>query len=310
MAEAALIATAMQAFRRLARPLDLKLGQFSATVVSASDDPAQAVLRLTDGDRVLILKWHSQPQAVRALVKSAEAQTAATASLHGVPGLHVPQVLAAGLAEKAVLLEPPLGQPLQDGGTDLGRVAHWLDVFHAKTLTTPRAFQPKFMVAHVERMAADAARRPNALPDVPEFQRCASLIVQQADRAEGHSIAVAQSHGDFAARNTHLTPDVVSVDSFRPASAAPVAFDVARLLMDILPLSDMPADDGLPAAVLDGFFARYTHLAPDDPVLMFLLKTRLLAEWRMIPAKPATHNARQARRWQGVQALAGKLLTQ
>ena len=119
MAEAALIAAAMQAFRRLARPLDLKLGQFSATKVSASHDPAQAVLRLTDGDRVLILKWHSQPQAVRELVKAAEAQAAAKATLQGVSGLHVPQVLAAGLAEKAVLLEPPLGQPLQDDAPDL-----------------------------------------------------------------------------------------------------------------------------------------------------------------------------------------------
>lgn len=310
MAEAALIAAAMQAFRRLARPLDLKLGQFSATPVSASDDPAQAVLRLTDGDRVMILKWHSKPQAVRALVKSAEAQTAARAALHGVSGLHVPQVLAAGLAEKAVLLEPPLGQPLQEDTLDLGRAAHWLDVFHGKTLTTPRAFQPKFMVAHVERMAADAARRPNALPDAVEFQHCASLIVQQADRAEGHMVAVAQSHGGFAARNIHLTADVVSVDDFRPASAAPVAFDVARLLMDVMPLSDPSADEGLPAAVLDQVFARYTHLAPDDPVLAFLLKTRLLAEWRMIPPKAAVHNARQARRWQGVQALAVKLLAQ
>ncbi len=308
MAEAALIAAAMQAFRRLARPLDLKLGQFSATVVSASDDPPQAVLRLTDGDRVLILKWHSQPQAVRALVKSAEAQAAARSTLNGVPGLHVPQVLAAGLAEKAVLLEPPLGQPLQGDTPDLRRAAHWLDVFHSKTLTTPRAFQPKFMVAHVERMAADAARRPNALPEAAEFQRCAGLIVQQADRAEGHSIAVAQSHGNFATRNIHLTEDGVWVDDFRPASAAPVAFDAARLLMDVMPTSDVPSDNGLPVAILDGFFARYTHLAPDDPVLMFLLKTRLLAEWRMIPAKPATHNARQARRWQALQALAPKLL--
>ena len=308
MAEDALVATAMQAFRRLARPLDLKLGQFSATVMSASDDPPHAVLRLTDGDRVLILKWHSQPKAVRELVKSAEAQTAARIALQGVPGLHVPRVLATGFAEKAVLLEPPIGHPLEDAGDDLGRAAHWLDMFHAKTMTAPRAFQPKFMQAHVERMAADAARRPQSLPDAAGFQRCASLILQQADRVEGSRIAIAQSHGNFAARTVHLTADGVWVDDFRPSNAAPVAFDAARLLMDVMHLSDIPPDGGLPVSILDGFFARYTHLAPDDPVLNFLLKTRLLAEWRTIPANPVTRNARQARRWQALQALAPKLL--
>lgn len=322
MGQDELVAEALRAFRRMAEPLGLKLGTYSASLLSARTAPPRVVLRLDDGERALILTWVEPPAEAEALITSARAQEAARKAMASArPGdaaFRVPRVLAISEAARAILTEEAQGRPLearlvdaQDAAPLLGRAGGWLAAFHGATAVERRPFRAAFTLRYVARLAAETARRPASLPEGEAFQRFADRLPDLAAAADGVESPVAQSHGDMSLRRLYLSGTETQAVRFRPASKASVAFDVARLLTDVLQITQVPLPAGaafaLPPAVLDGFFPAYGLIGPDDPVLLFLLRVRMLAEWRAIPGNPAVRSWRQDRRWSAIRAMAPAL---
>ncbi|WP_260348522.1 hypothetical protein [Alloyangia mangrovi] len=91
----------------------------------------------------------------------------------------------------------------------------------------------------------------------------------------------------------------------------PVGHDIARLLGDYAilhaPKAAIPEGEVLPPEVQGAFFEGYGLVPAEDPSVQLLLRNRVLAEWWGLPAKAEDRGPAQARRWAGVQALAGRV---
>lgn len=309
-----LIPQALQSFRKIAGPLGMKLGMFSATLLSSQEKPGSVVLRLSDGERQLLLKWVELPDQARELIASAVAQEVAREALWGFPNLKVPKVLAQSLADRAVLAEEPPGVPLETRMIESGNIAAllemagtWLNAFHRETFFENRPFQPVFVKNHLSRMMAEVAKRPESTPASNEFLAHAEALLVSADRLQDHPIKSSQSHGDFTLRHLITAGEQITVINFRPATKASGAIDTARILSDVMqiivPVEGETNELILPEALQTAFFGAYSNLGPQDPILQLMLRVRVLAEWRAIPARVPARSWRQERRWAFIRSL-------
>lgn len=306
---------ALDEWAKVAPGLGLDASAFRSKLLWQKDEPGRShlVLRLK-GPQVLVLKRVFAAEG-EDLAATLTALRAAGDRLRPFDKAHAPRVLFASEAGDLIVMNEARGKTLDDHlragrapAPLLRRAGAWLSAFHGAARTESRTYQPKFMVDHVARMAAEVegGTLNVALPDL--FLRCCAAIPALGAQCQGQATLSAGKHGDFNLRNILLGPDGETGLDFKAPTSAPVGFDIVRLLMDFAELfqtvSDVPGGAMLAPATLDAFFEGYTLVARDDPAVRFLPHVQLLNDWRLIPPDSARRSWRQRARMDRIEALA------
>ena len=309
---------ALLEWAEIAPTLSLDAKAFRSKLIWQKDEPGRShvVIRLT-GPRRLILKRTFVDDADGNLSKKVATQRDAFRRLVPYQKAHVPEVLYASQDGKIVVMSDQPGKTLNDhlqSGRShdqmLRRAGAWLAAFHQSGPAEIRTYQPRFMVAEVERRRTSIAEGEIsvALPDL--YVRCCAEINELAKQVVNQQTVSSCKHGDFNLRNILLGPDGETGLDFKPASTAPVGFDIARLLMDYAelfqPLKDVPVGAVLSDDTLDAFFKGYDVVGREDPTVRFLPYVQLLTDWRAIPPDPDRGSWRQVARMEAIEALARK----
>lgn len=307
---------ALGAWAMCAAELGLDPAAFRAKLLWQKDEPERShvVIRLR-GPRKLILKRVFKASVGEDLPGGVSAQRDAHARLKSQQDAHAPEILYASASGDMVVMEEASGKTLNDhlsAGRDhfemLRRTGAWLSAFHGRSDTEARTYQPRFMVGHAERMAEGVEAGQIRVADAARFVTCCKAIAQKAEGATGQRTLSARKHGDFNMRNILLGPDGATGLDFKPASSAPVGFDIARMLMDYAelfqPLEGLMPGQVLADATLEAFFAGYKMVGRDDPAVRFLPFVQLLNDWRLIPVDPGRRSWRQAARYKAITDLA------
>ncbi len=300
----------------IAPTLGLDPASFRSKLIWQKDEATRShvVMRLK-GPRTLILKRTFVAQDNENLVEKVVTQRDAFQRLTAYPKANVPEVLFASDDGKIVIMAEATGKTLNDllvlGRSHdqmLRRAGVWLAAYHASGPTETRTYQPHFMVKQAERLAKSVAEKEISVAYSDQFIQCCVQIEGLAEQALDQQTTSSCKHGDFNLRNILLGPDGETGLDFKPASTAPVGFDIARLLMDYAelfqPIQDVPRGAVLSRTTLDAFFKGYDVVTRDDPAVRFLPYVQLLNDWRAVPTVVARRSWRQAARMDKILALA------
>lgn len=307
---------ALGEWAQIAPEFGLDSSQFRAKLIWQKDEPnrSHVVIRLR-GPRGLILKRVFKIPSGEDPSQSIEAQQGAFERLRPNEKAHAPEVLFASGAGDIVVMAEASGKTLNDHldggrlhGPMLKRTGAWLAAFHSSAKIEERTYQPRFMVAHSERMADSVEAGQFSVADPKRFIICCRSIAQRAERAMDQKTISATKHGDFNLRNVLLGSDGETGLDFKPQSSAPVGFDIARILMDYAelfqPSEGLKPGELLSGATLDAFFRGYNVVGRNDPAVTFLPFVQLLNDWRLIPPDPAGRSWRQKARYKAITVLA------
>ncbi len=311
---------ATESWSALAGSLGLAAAEYRATPLwyKAEAGRAHMVLSLTHPVAPpLILKQVFAEASEGKLIATAETQKAVEAKM-GPGDLSVPQVLAIDPERRAVLMQAGPGETadarLAAGAPPadvLHRLGAWLGAFHRATFAQDRAFQPRFMTAHIARLAEEVRRGDRPIAGAKAFLRYAAALPNHAASATGATTRSAQSHGDFNLRNALIDGPAVSVIDFHTARDAPRGFDIGRILIDAAAIyaPDPDPQTVIAPELFAAFCDGYGDDLAQDRSLPFLMRTRLLVDWVAIPKAPLTRSLRQQRRFSGLKRLAAGVLT-
>lgn len=278
------------------------------------DNRSHVVVRLK-GPRTLILKRTFVAQDSENLIEKVTTQRDAFDRLAAFPKANIPEVLFASDDGKIVIMAEAKGKTLNDllllGRSHdqmLRRAGAWLSAYHASGPTETRTYQPRFMVNQADRMAKSVAAGEISVVLPEQFMCCCARIPDLATQALDQQTVSSCKHGDFNLRNILLGPDGDTGLDFKPASTAPVGFDIARLLMDYAelfqPIKDVARGAVLSEKTLDAFFKDYGVVTRDDPAVRFLPYVQLLNDWRAVPVNRSQRSWRQTARLKMITALA------
>lgn len=270
------------------------------------------VLKLTASGRApLILKRQTRPgYDFNSLM--AEYRAAHAAFAHGA-GLTIPDLLADDPGSFTCLMEyfpgdrlgtALHGLALKDQAVLLERAGRWMAAFHHARQGERRAYQTRYGLAEIARAMEqiEAGKARVAQPDL--FRRAVERFRDMAPRWQGRPTEAAAQHGDLHLNNIMISDEAVAGIDFSGGHDAPVGHDIARLLVDYTilhaPLGQVRTGEVLPRAALNGFFAGYDLVGPDDPSVQMMLYMRILVDWRALPADPAAMRQTDARRLVGL----------
>ncbi len=302
----------------IANELRLDASDFRHKVLWQKNEPnrSHVVLELIGANLKLVLKKIFLPTDMR-LTESMEMQQKAAQAMPRNQGLFAPEVLYVSQDGSLAVMEFLQGKTLNDhleaGKPEdriLRRSGKWLAAFHSSFQTTTRTYQPHFMVNHIQRVAQKVALDQVKVPERDLFLRCCDRIPAMADKCGDRQTISAKKHGDLNVRNLMIgPPGVVGLD-FAPESAAPVGFDITRLLMDYAELFQDPSDvlrgQLLSSQTTKAFFDGYSLVGVDDPAVEFLPFVQILNDWRIIPSKSSDRSLRQSHRLGNLLYLAQK----
>jgi Ser/Thr protein kinase RdoA (MazF antagonist) len=200
--------------------------------------------------------------------------------------LPVPQIEHIFEDRQSVVMAAVDGQTALDIGSSSARAAGaWLGVFHLKTRNGTRAFNPDFMMRHLSRLREDTHKRRRRISSFRRWSGALDHIAPFAKAANGAPVTSALSHGDFNAKNILINETGAVGLDFAAYKTAPNAYDIARFLVHLtsanrsLNWSHATAvNPKLLSAFTDGYAASIS-IKPDDPVLQFVLRTRILIDW-------------------------------
>lgn len=307
---------ALAAWAEIAPGLGLEASAFRSKLLWQKDERTRShiVLRLV-GSRRLILKMVFRAPADDPLADAVSALQAAYARLDRSPNAHAPEVLF--VRDDLVVMTEAKGKTLEEHlrsgrahGALLRRAGAWLAAYHSASEVEHRTYQPRFMLQHAEKMAVGVRNGAIHVVDPDLFVACCDALPSKA--IVDLPTVSAPKHGDFNMRNLLLGPDGETGLDFKPATTAPVGFDIARLLLDYAelhqPVSDLGAGMVLSSDTLGAFFQGYTLISADDPAVRFLPFVQVLNDWRLIPVAPSKQSWRQKARMTGIRALAQNML--
>ncbi|MCA0940314.1 aminoglycoside phosphotransferase family protein [Salipiger pacificus] len=314
-----LAAVALAHWPVLARELGLDPASWRAAPLARREDGrvARILLRMEGpGGARLVLKHEARPEDPEKFA----AAMAAHLAVQDVYARGVPEVLAFDVARRAcvmayldarplsVLLE---GAPLAAQGALLSRAGAWMDGFHRALSGERRVFQPRHTLRFLRGVIAEVVSGERRVADPQRFLACAGALCADQALYEGRETITAQTHGDLHLRNVVMDERRCWGLDFAGGRVVPVGHDIARLLVDYAilhaPKAAIPEGEVLPPEVQAAFFEGYGLVPEEDPSVQLLLRNRVLAEWWGLPAKPEDRGPAQARRWAGVQALAGRV---
>lgn len=292
-----------------------------STLSERNDGRVAHIVLLLSRDRQpeLVLKYEASPRDPDEFSKRLTAHHAATGAFPHSDAYRLPRIIAADPVKQAVLMEyieaRPATELFEFAGADLDRHATilaqlggWVDAFHRGRKGPRREFQTHYTLSHLARMeeAVDSGRAEICEP--AKFLEAASKLRRMAPDYEGQQTIPSVQHADLHLRNVLIGDNFVAGVDFSGAHSAPVGHDLARLLVDYAilhaPEGSIPEGAVVPPQALAGFFREYKLIGPDDPALNMLLRMRVLAEWRGLPADEDHRTPAQDRRLAGVQRVA------
>ncbi len=303
----------------LAREMGLDPASWRAAPLARREDArvARILLRLQGpGGARLVLKHEARPADPE---KFAAAMAAHLAVQEGY-AQGVPELLTFDVERRTCVMgyldARPLsglleGAPLSAQAALLRRAGGWLGGFHRALPGETRVFQPKHTVGFLRSVMEEVSSGARIVAEPQRFLRCAEALCADQVLYEGRETITAQTHGDLHLRNLVLDEAGCWGLDFAGGRVVPVGHDIARLLADYAilhaPKDAIPDREVLPPEVQGAFFEGYGLVGAQDPSVELLLRNRVLAEWWGLPAGAEDRSPAQARRWAGVQALAGRV---
>jgi aminoglycoside phosphotransferase len=222
----------------------------------------------------------------------ANAEAAAAALGPADPFLRLPRVLAASLADGALVLEPLAGRRLDELST--GDLAPALCALGAG-LATLHGVRP-LPARRFDRLDPDRLRQAADLLGRarPDCERAATgVLAKLLDRAADGAGEPAHVHGDANLRNALLDGDRIALVDLEDAAAGPAAADLGFVLAGLLAAraqDNLAAaeQDALASALLRGY--EWAGVLPDAPSLRWHTAASALAR----VAVPAVGRVRPA----------------
>ncbi|MDX5403006.1 MAG: aminoglycoside phosphotransferase family protein, partial [Rhodobacterales bacterium] len=299
------LAQAAQAAWADAAPrLGLSPDPAALTVISARREPrgGRIVARIMPGqgrpNMILKLRLGGDPER---LAQATRAYHRAALSLAAHPGRAVPRVIMALPDHHAVILSECPGTDarsfLADSTTpaDHPRVmqaaGQWLGALHRGQSDTPAVFDPANALRALTRRA-----RNTKSPHHPALIRLVEQSQTLAAALSGRLWPRAVIHGDMTLGNLLIAPGQISGIDLENDSPAPIARDIAMLLID------HELWFGHHPAAISSFWQGYGADLGDDPLLRFHITLRLARLWSDMPPDPAKITPRRAHLWSGLQA--------
>jgi hypothetical protein len=240
----------------------------------------RTVIRLDHpGHAPVICKQAHRASETARMAQGIAAQRSARLAMGDGPPFGVPAVLADLPDRAAALIRAVDADALDDLPGDaaaLERAAGWVQAFHTTAALEQAPFWPRAAAKRFLRVVDDvrAGRRPVAAQ--AEYLRHADALAATIPGLRGRTVTVAPRHGDLSARNILIGAQTVWGIDFSPAAPAAAVIDLSKLLAL---LAERWPVDVLRGPLCAAFFAGYRLVAPDDPALRFLLRTRLLSAW-------------------------------
>ncbi|ETX27906.1 phosphotransferase [Roseivivax isoporae] len=298
---------------KLAREAGLPAAGWRFELVSRRDDRARArnVWRVRDGARSVALKHVSRPVDPAAFLAEIEALMQAGARFPD----GFPRILAVDAAAQAVVIEwvegvtlhEALGRRAADHAALLAVAGAWVARLHRAGFDERRMFRPHHSVAHLTRLADEAATGRRTVPRLEAWLRATRALAAMSRDYEGRETVSSEGHGDLNLRNLMVDGTAASGLDPRPVKAVPVGHDIARLAVHYgaLRAPDAACEGPLPGVDLTGFFAGYDLVGPDDPSIGFLCRMRILVDWQTLPEERRMTLA-EHRRLAGLMRLAAR----
>ncbi|UWR22457.1 phosphotransferase [Sulfitobacter sp. S190] len=290
--------SAQIAFENLAVRAGLDPDAFKCGAEWIKDDTNRLhiVRRYDSAGRKVVLKYAMRPADPAAFGRILDATQQAHDAVADSPVAHVPHILAQDRTAQACLMTYFPGETLLDlCRTSRDHTAHlraagtWLAAFHAGTFTQTRAFQPKFMVRHMAHLSDQMARGERKIRGQNDFRKLAATLVDHAKPAEGYLGKISAKHGDLNAHNILIGDGTVAALDFLEPQNAPVAYDIARLLLSYVQMvgdiDTLPRGHVVPPDAFAAFFDGYSFVEADDPTVHFLLKVQVLTDWNRMQDK-------------------------
>lgn len=248
------------------------------------------------GGASVVLKYAQRPVDQEEFSRILDAHHNAHAALTGSNTNIVPEILSEDRQAQAYLMRYVSGETFlercrnqEDHTPFLRRAGSWMSAFHGETVQQKRAFQPRFMVNHMHKLAGQMKNGQRRISGQSEFIPYAENIGAHVGAAEGHIGTISAKHGDLNAHNILMSDDTTAVYDFLGADNAPVAYDIARFLQSytqmVGELDDVPKGLAVPQRAWDAFFEGYTLVSADDPILVFLSKVQVLTDWNRMQDK-------------------------
>ncbi|MCC5972818.1 MAG: aminoglycoside phosphotransferase family protein [Rubellimicrobium sp.] len=269
--------------------------------------------------RGLVFKMIRRPADPARFAGIVEAQREAAVRLSTHPFARVPAILAVDHAARAMLMDRVPGDTvhalLEDGAdpvTALAQAGRWMAAFHDAPRAERRPFRPHYMADHLGHLAEQIVRGEKRVPARAEFLRHVATIRAMAPAFAGRPGLSSVRHGDLHMRNIILAPDHAHGIDFHPPGTSPVGFDIARFLVDyaerLVPIEAIPQGDVVPPAALGAFFSGYDLVSPEDAVVTFLLRVRVLSNWSSLPPSRLAMSLSQMARLARLRAIARKAM--
>lgn len=248
------------------------------------------------GAESVVLKFAQKPNDSASFERILEAHHGAFHALEGSVGNSVPRILAEDRSAQSYLMAHVAGDTFlelcrtqEDHRPLLRKAGAWMAAFHGGTFRQTRAFQPKFMVRHMAKLAGQMRSGARRIGGQAQFIPYADKIGDHAQAAQGYVGTIAAKHGDLNAHNIVISDEKTVALDFLGADDAPVAYDIARFLQSytqtVGDLDDIPIGSAVPKSAWEAFFESYDLIKADDPTVTFLTKVQVLTDWNRMQDK-------------------------
>lgn len=172
----------------------------------------------------------------------------------------------------------------------------WLGALHRGRVQPPAPFDPAPALWPLIRKARQA---PPPRPDA--FAALLARIKDLAPQVHGRPMPQAIIHCDMTLGNLLIAPGCTTGIDLENDSPAPVARDLAMLLVD------HEVWFGPQPAALSAFWQAYGMDMRDDPALGFFIALGLSRLWQEMPPDPERDTPRRGHVWAGLQAMCARL---
>ncbi len=307
------VSQVMQMVRPLLGRAGLPTDGWNAHRLSRRDDAVmhRVVVKLTAPGRApLVTKLVFRPHDRDAFAKSADRQRAVTAAMGQGAHIHAVdpdvQMVLMDFVPGETLFDLCTGRKVADHARALKVAGHWVDRFHRHDRFEPRRFQPKFTLSHLHKLHGSVRDGTFRIPQRKAFQAFLQHTIESAPEPEDCTTIAAVGHGDLNMRNILIDGDQACGLDYGAPGLLPVGHDLARLFCHYGTLCAAPGargDGPLPGIDLGPFFNGYTLTGPDDAVVAFLCKARLIRDWQTIPKAALKRSVAQQMRFRGIQKL-------
>lgn len=264
---------------------------------------------------VIVKQAHRELEAP-VMAAGVVAQQRAAAVLADHPFAGVPRILAHLPDRRAVLIEAVPGLPLADllqgagAAAAIRRAGVWLDAFHRTGPLTRGRFPHRFTVRRAMRAARAVAAKTLQIPKPGLFMAHMASLQASASLLSNSRTMLGPRHGDLNGGNLLMGDRLVWGIDFGPDVRGPTCVDIARLLTHVAVRTSDPATGSLATgsgSLRSAFFAGYDLDAAEDPVLPYLMRAELLADWARYPADTTAMTPPQFARFRRTVALVAEL---